>query len=140
MCFLDWYSKIKPFLEVFKWFWYWKMTLKIRIFSSFVALFIIKKINQGGFLISAVHRSAFCQFPFRWIYYYGSNKSTGKEIGKTHLSAVKKFKQSQLQCQVRKLWSDYTLCPPVVLLSHLNFVTQNIHYFPVGLFCNPVFP
>ena len=29
------------------------------------------------------HRGAFCQFPFRWIYYYGSNKSTGKETGKT---------------------------------------------------------
>ena len=25
------------------------------------------------------------QFPFRWIYYCGSNKSTGKETGKTHL-------------------------------------------------------
>ena len=33
-------------------------------------------------------RGAFCQFPFRWIYYYGSNKSTGKETGKTHLCAV----------------------------------------------------
>ena len=80
-----------------------------------------------------LHRGAFCQFPFRWIYYYGSNKSTGKEIGKTHLSALKKFKQSKLQCQVRKLWSDYTLCPPVVLLSRANFVTQNIRYFPVGV-------
>ena len=28
-----------------------------------------------------LHRDAFCQFPFRWIYYYGSNKSTGKETG-----------------------------------------------------------
>ena len=26
-------------------------------------------------------------FPFRWIYYYGSNKSTGNEPGKTHLCA-----------------------------------------------------
>ena len=34
------------------------------------------------------HRRAFCQFPFQWIYYYGSNKSTGKETGKTHLCAV----------------------------------------------------
>ena len=30
-----------------------------------------------------LHRGAFCQ-----IYYYGSNKSTGKEIGKTHLCAL----------------------------------------------------
>ena len=35
-----------------------------------------------------VHRGAFCQFPFRWIYYYGRNKSTGKETGKTHLCGV----------------------------------------------------
>ena len=32
-----------------------------------------------------VHRGAICQFPFQWIYYYGMNKSTGKETGKTHL-------------------------------------------------------
>ena len=30
----------------------------------------------------------FCQFPFWWIYYYCSNKSTGKETCKTHLCAV----------------------------------------------------
>ena len=35
-----------------------------------------------------LHRGAFCQFPFRWIYYYGSNESTGKEAGKTHLCAL----------------------------------------------------
>ena len=39
-------------------------------------------------MATTVHRGAFCQFPFRWIYYYGSNESTGKEIGKTHLCAV----------------------------------------------------
>ena len=31
---------------------------------------------------------AFCQLPFRWISYYGSSKSTGKETGKTHLCVV----------------------------------------------------
>ena len=36
-------------------------------------------------LYGLLHRGAFCQFAFRWIYYYGSNKSTGKETGKTHL-------------------------------------------------------
>ena len=36
-------------------------------------------------LSQPMHRGAFCQFPFRWIYYYGSNKSTGKETGKMHL-------------------------------------------------------
>ena len=31
-------------------------------------------------------KRCFCQFPFRWIYYYdGSNKSNGKETGKMHL-------------------------------------------------------
>ena len=36
----------------------------------------------------AVHRGAFRQFIFRWIYYYGSNESTGKKTGKTHLCAL----------------------------------------------------
>ena len=44
--------------------------------------------NQGITLSSTVHRGVFCQFPFRWIYYYGSNESTGKETGKTHLCAL----------------------------------------------------
>ena len=35
-----------------------------------------------------MHRGAFCQFPFRWIYYCHSSKFTGKETGKTHLCAV----------------------------------------------------
>ena len=35
---------------------------------------------------TTMYRGAFCQFPFRWITtYYGSNESTGKETGKTHL-------------------------------------------------------
>ena len=34
-----------------------------------------------------LHRGVFCQFPFRWIYYCHSSKSTGKETGKTHLCA-----------------------------------------------------
>ena len=34
-----------------------------------------------------LHRSAFCQFSFWWIYYYGNNKSTEKETGKSHLCA-----------------------------------------------------
>ena len=33
-------------------------------------------------------RDVFCLFPFRWIYSYGSNKSTGKETGKTYLCAL----------------------------------------------------
>ena len=41
-----------------------------------------------------MHRGAFCQFPFRWIYYYGSNESTGKETGKTYLCAMAISKMS----------------------------------------------
>ena len=36
----------------------------------------------------ALRRGAFCQFPFRWVYYCHSSKFTGKETGKTHLCAV----------------------------------------------------
>ena len=45
------------------------------------------KDNHLSFL-DPLHRGAFCQFPLRWIYYYGSNKSIGKETGKTHLCAL----------------------------------------------------
>ena len=34
----------------------------------------------------SMHRDVFCQFPFRCIYYYGSNKSNG--TGKMHLCAM----------------------------------------------------
>ena len=47
-----------------------------------------KLFSQRYGSIHALHRGAFCQFPFRWIYYYGSNKPTGKETGKMHLSAL----------------------------------------------------
>jgi hypothetical protein len=35
-----------------------------------------------------VHRGAFCQLPFWWIYYCHSSIFTGKDTGKTHLCAV----------------------------------------------------
>ena len=38
-----------------------------------------------------LHRGAFCQFPFRWIYYCHSSKSTGKKAGKLHLCALFKY-------------------------------------------------
>ena len=38
--------------------------------------------------VTPLQRGALCQFPFRWIYYYGSNKSTGKETAKTHICAL----------------------------------------------------
>merc|ERR1712051_1030782 len=49
-------------------------------------------ISQAHCLIlcnpHTLHRGAICQFTFPWIYYYGSNKSTGKETGKTHKMLV----------------------------------------------------
>ena len=47
----------------------------------------------GKFLPTAtsntlVHRGTFCKFPFRWICYCHSSKSTGKENSKTHLIVV----------------------------------------------------
>ena len=42
---------------------------------------------------TAVHRGAFCQFPFGWVYYYGSNKSIERKLAK-HTSAV--------QCRLEK--------------------------------------
>ena len=47
-------------------------------------------------MIPPLHRGAFCQSSLQWIYYYGNNKSTGKETGKTHLCALhdKRFQSS----------------------------------------------
>ena len=39
-------------------------------------------------VIATLHRGAFCQFPFRWIYYNGS-----KETCKTDLSALTDFRK-----------------------------------------------
>ena len=44
-----------------------------------------------------MHKSVFGQFSFRWIYYYGSNKFTGKETDKTHLCAVYKANITEQQ-------------------------------------------
>ena len=38
----------------------------------------------------AMHKGAFLQFLFRWIYYWHCSKSTRKETGKTHLCAMHK--------------------------------------------------
>ena len=44
--------------------------------------------NLANRHMSSLHRGAFCRFLFRWIYYYGSYTSTGKEARKTHLCAL----------------------------------------------------
>ena len=48
--------------------------------SNFVAFF--------QFSVRPVHRGAFCQSLFRWIYYCHSSKSTGKKTGEMHLCAM----------------------------------------------------
>ena len=57
------------------------------MFTVLVIIFL-RTCFSSAVLSRSVHRGAFWQFPFRWIYYYSSNKSTGKETGKTHLCAV----------------------------------------------------
>ena len=46
----------------------------------------VKMLLKNNF--NPLHRGAFGKFPFQWIYYYGSNKSTRKETGKTPLCAM----------------------------------------------------
>ena len=61
-----------------------------------------------------VHRSAFYHSSFQWIYYYGSNKSTGKETGKSHLCAVGEFycsNSGQLEALVLSKSAVVTLLP-----------------------------
>ena len=50
----------------------------------------IEQIKQTGtnFLLPLHNRGPFCHFPYQWIYYCHSSKSTGKETGKTHLCAL----------------------------------------------------
>ena len=51
---------------------------------------ILTSPNSGvnSVIFKPLHRDAFFQFLFRWIHYCHNSKSTGKENGKTHLSAV----------------------------------------------------
>ena len=52
---------------------------------------------------NTLHRGAFCQFPFRWIYYYGSNKSTKKETCKTHLCALGRWVHGTIVSLTKRL-------------------------------------
>ena len=64
--------------------------------------------NKYKIRLCTLHRGAFCQLPFRWIYYCHSSKSTGKETGKMHLCAagwqIWQFELSQL-CYLEIIWS-----------------------------------
>ena len=45
-------------------------------------------IKSVSLKIKPLHRGAFCQFTFWWIYYCHSSKSTRKEAGKTYVCAL----------------------------------------------------
>ena len=49
---------------------------------------VAKSLDSTTYKCPTMHRGAFCQFPFRWIYYCHISKSTGKESGKTNLCAM----------------------------------------------------
>ena len=64
--------------------WFLKASLVRKRTASLKSLLQSNTSAFGG----PLQRGAFCQFPFRWIYYCGSNKSTGKKSGKMHLCAL----------------------------------------------------
>ena len=65
------------------------MALKMSVITYVISNLGIRwNVNVIRLTIFTLHRGEFCQFLFRWIYYYGSNKFTGKETGKTHLFVV----------------------------------------------------
>ena len=70
-----------------------------------------------------VHRGAFCQFPFRWIYYCHSSKSTGKETDKMHLCGV--------GCQRCHFWPSWLY---FAFPLHFSFIA---HRRPLKIGSNP---
>ena len=54
-------------------------------------------------IFCSLYRGAFCQITFRWIYYYGSNTSTRKETGKTHLCAVVQSSHGPIVLHIMKI-------------------------------------
>ena len=87
-----------------------------------------------------MHRGAFCKFPFRWIYYCGSNKSTGKETGKTHLCAPFWITQNLLWALYFQPSSEFVtfsleLCTAFLVLFCINFLPSHIDNFVNTYFC-----
>ena len=66
-------------------------------------------------LFKSLHRGAFCQFTFRWIYYSHSSKSSGKGTGKTRLFAL-----------VFKLYQKMNYAKIVSMISSYIFSTGNV--------------
>ena len=97
-----------------------KSKWKIKIESYFVAFLGNLNFNKNDIIWREIwlqpkplHRGAFCQFTFRWIHYYDSNKSTGLETGKLHLCGI--------------IWMKFT----VDKYLHMYTVLQKISLLPV---------
>ena len=58
-------------------------------------------------LATALHKGVFSQFPFRWIYYCHSSKSTKKETGKTYSKKWVQFLQIKCFKIYKDLWSKW---------------------------------
>ena len=83
-----------------------------------------------------MRRGVFCQFRFRWIYYYGSNESTGKETEKTHLCAVTGHelffvvsysKPALRRTRFGKCWIDFSPVQPSWLMLFKPRKTKNFN-------------
>ena len=75
--------------NLFLLFWFFCVLIEIFKYDNCIKFSKTFQCAMHRYIIvlhcSTLHRGAFCQFPFR---YYGRNKSTGKETGKTHLCGI----------------------------------------------------
>ena len=95
---------IPPFiglLFIFEWLSKWSKIAQC-VFS-FTACIYVQSPPNKVLQCTEVHRGAFCQFTLRCIYYYGSNKSTGKETGKMHLCVMQYIDRILQKVTLRKL-------------------------------------
>ena len=83
-----------------------------------------------------MHRGAFCQSSFQWIYYYSNNKLTRKETHKSHLSAmshksIKMQRKPMPQCPCLKIytleWNSFHQLSKLIQRSCNSLKGHNIH-------------
>ena len=88
--------------------------------------------STGG---SPTTQRCVCHFPFRWIYYYGSNESTGKETENTRLctSLVSARNSTSTSCSaigIKFVLVEFSLCTTQLkrfLHSTLFFRSQKLY-------------
>ena len=90
-----------------------------------------KRYALQGRNILPLHRGAFCQFIFRWIYNCHNSKSTGKETGKTHFCILCYYSMQYVglrRCRVKAV-RFFCACegegPLTVPLTHWTTVVPN---------------